>query len=166
MSSLQKPFIRLARSGEEAAIHDAHMRSIREVCIKDHGQEEIKGWGYRPLSNRWTQAIELNQVYVVESEGEIFGVGYIVHVEREGGNFAYLNSLYFTPEVLGLGLAKSMLSILISMAKSWQVNSIRLDSTITAYGFYKRHGFQDSGEVRKVEIGGSPVTCYPMEMQI
>ena len=33
--------IRLARPGEEA---QAHIRSIREICIKDHGEEEVRGW--------------------------------------------------------------------------------------------------------------------------
>jgi hypothetical protein len=39
------PQIREAKPGDESLIHEAHMRSIREVCIKDHGEEEIHGWG-------------------------------------------------------------------------------------------------------------------------
>ena len=38
--------IRQARFGDELGIHEAHMRSIREVCIHEHGPGEIKGWGY------------------------------------------------------------------------------------------------------------------------
>jgi len=45
--------IRPARSGDEPAIHEAHMRSVREVCVKDHGEEEIRGWGNRLLGDRW-----------------------------------------------------------------------------------------------------------------
>jgi hypothetical protein len=46
------PIIRKAVPGEEQEIHKVHMRSIREVCVKDHGEEEIKGWGNRELGNR------------------------------------------------------------------------------------------------------------------
>ena len=49
---MNNSIIRLARPGEEAQIHEAHMRSIREICIKDHGEEEVRGWGNRPLGNR------------------------------------------------------------------------------------------------------------------
>ena len=38
-----EPIIREARSGDEAGIHEAHMRSIREVFLKDHGLEEVIG---------------------------------------------------------------------------------------------------------------------------
>jgi hypothetical protein len=56
--------IRLARPGDEAAVHAAHMRSIREVCVKDHGEEEIRGWGFRDLGNRWVDAILRKEVWV------------------------------------------------------------------------------------------------------
>ena len=34
-------YIRKARTGDENGIHESHMRSIREVCVHDHGEEEI-----------------------------------------------------------------------------------------------------------------------------
>ncbi len=32
---MSEPIIREAKPGDEAAIHEAHMRSIREICVKD-----------------------------------------------------------------------------------------------------------------------------------
>ena len=66
--------IRFAKPGDEPAIHDAHMRSIREICVKDHGTEEIKGWGHRELGDRWTKEIQNGTVWVVERNGCIHGV--------------------------------------------------------------------------------------------
>jgi histone acetyltransferase (RNA polymerase elongator complex component) len=64
---------------------------------------------------------------------------------------------------LGLGLGKKVLNNLLEIAKDWKLSFIKLDSTITARGFYKKHGFVDNGPMRKVLIGGYPVTCYPMK---
>ena len=66
--------IRKARPGDEPAIHEAHMRSIREVCIKDHGKDEVKGWGNRTLGDRWTVAVRDSDVWVIEGGGEIRGM--------------------------------------------------------------------------------------------
>jgi hypothetical protein len=49
--------IREARPGDESGMHEAQMRSIREVCIRDHGEEEVKGWGNRPLGDRWQKQV-------------------------------------------------------------------------------------------------------------
>lgn len=46
------PSIRKALQTDREKIYEAHMRSIREICVKDHGEEEVKGWGYRELGNR------------------------------------------------------------------------------------------------------------------
>ncbi len=160
---MKKIIIREARSGEEALIHEAHMRSIREVCIKDHGDDEIKGWGFRPLESRWITAIRNEFVRVIESDGHIRGVGYLKIVKKESIEpYAYLHALYLTPEVLGLGLGKKLADILIEEARRLKMKYIKLDSTITAYDFYKKLGFEDSGEKHKVNIGGYPVTCFPM----
>ncbi len=32
---MSEPIIRRAKPGDEKAIHEAHMRSIREVCVKN-----------------------------------------------------------------------------------------------------------------------------------
>ena len=37
----EQPSIRLAVPEEEAAIRDTRMRPIREVCIKDHEEDEL-----------------------------------------------------------------------------------------------------------------------------
>ena len=64
--NMKEILIRKALPGEEKEIHEAHMRSIREVCVRDHGVEEIKGWGNRPLENRWVDAIKTELVWVIE----------------------------------------------------------------------------------------------------
>jgi predicted GNAT family N-acyltransferase len=160
------PQIREARPGDEAAIHEAHMRSIREVCVKDHGEDEIKGWGYRPLGNRWIDAIKNGFVWVIECEQKVFGLAYIRIFEEDGETHANIHGLYLTPEVLGKGFGSKLMRIMLDKARASQVKKVTLQSSITAHEFYKHFGFDDCGSKMRVEIGGHPVTCFPMMLQL
>ena len=160
---LSLPFIRDARLGDEVQIHRAHMRSIREICVKDHGEDEIRGWGNRPFGQTWTEAITKNEfVKVIEFNSEVHGVGYLRLINSENQRYGYLHALYFTPDVTGIGLGSEMMFKMLEHAKSLKIKSIKLDSSITALNFYKRFGFVENGPQGKVIIGGSLVTCYPM----
>lgn len=158
--------IRLARPGDELAIHEAHMRSIREICVKDHGEEEIRGWGYRPLEDRWVQAIKDELVWVVELNNKICGFGYIRDCPKDDQIIANIHALYLTPEVVGQGLARKLIEILISKAKSFSASKITLASSLTAHEFYKHFGFQDTGPKQQLNIGGYPVSYFPMELTL
>ena len=59
-----------------------------------------------------------------------------------------------------------MVKLMIKTALDLQATSITLDSTITAKGFYERLGFVSAGDMKKVEIGGYPVTSFPMKMDL
>ena len=161
MSRPSQPTIRKARPGEEAQLHEAHMRSIREVCSRDHTTEEISGWGHRPLGNRWTAAIERDQVLVVEMDGVISGVGHL-GVLPDQPEEGHIYALYLTPEATGIGVGVKIANQLLDYARSKGVKVVRLYSTITAHKFYQRLGFVDEGEMQTMMIGGNPVHCYPM----
>lgn len=160
-----KPLIRSALLCDAAGIHEAHMRSIREVCVKDHGEEEVKGWGHRELGDRWTNAIKNKEVLVVEYGNKIAGVGHL-RIIPEKEVVGHLHALYLTPEVIGMGLGKAMMKRLLMMARELKAQFVELDSSITAYDFYKHFGFCDNGSVKKVEIGGHFVTAYPMKLKL
>ena len=161
-----EPTIRQAKPGDENAIHEAHMRSIREVCVKDHGEEEIRGWGNRPLGNRWVDAIKNDFVWVVEAQATIFGQGYIRFFEEGGRKKGHIHGLYLTPEVLRKGFGLKLARLMIEKAKEVGATSITLESTITAHDFYKSLGFVDNGSMKRVDIAGFPVRCFPMILEI
>jgi len=160
------PHIRKARAGDESAIHEAHMRSIREVCVKDHGEEEIRGWGNRPLGSRWIDPIKEGDVWVVERNSNIYGLAYIRIFAEDGESKAHIHGLYLTPEILGQGFGYKLAQLMFEKARASGVKSITLDSTITAHGFYKRLGFTNNGPMRIQEFGGYPVRGYPMLLHL
>ncbi|MCK6599441.1 MAG: GNAT family N-acetyltransferase [Bdellovibrionaceae bacterium] len=167
MSSVtSQPIIRKAFEGDERGIHEAHMRSIREICSKAHSPEEIKGWGNRPFSNLWSQLIPSGTLWVIELAEEIHGVGY-VKISEESGNFnAHIFGLYLTPEVVGQGLGAKLMKLMINTARDAGAKLVTLDSSINAHDFYKRFGFVDTGPLNFSEIGGSLVRGYPMALKI
>ncbi|HVJ66280.1 MAG TPA: GNAT family N-acetyltransferase [Bdellovibrionota bacterium] len=160
------PHIRRARPGDEAAIHEAHMRSIREVCVREHGEEEIRGWGYRPLGTRWVDSIRNDNVWVVEAGEEIYGVAYVRIFSDEGVTRAHLHALYLTPEVIGFGLGRQLTVLMLDTARTAGAKFITLESSITAHEFYLKMGFADTGPKAQQEIAGYPVTYYPMRMEL
>ena len=154
------PHIRKARPGDESGIHESHMRSIREICIHDHGEEEIKGWGYRELGTRWQDAVAKGDVWVVESKNEIKGHACI---SRKNQHEAHIDSLYLTPEVLGQGFGKDLLMLMLAKASDEKISSITLDSTLTAHQFYCSFGFIDTSTCQTQLVGGYPVRYFPMK---
>jgi GNAT superfamily N-acetyltransferase len=157
-----KSFIREAKLGDEQAIHEAHMRSIREICVKDHGEDEIRGWGNRTLDNRWTNPIKDGYVWVVENGGNIFGHAYIRIFQENIETKAHIHGLYLIPEVLHQGFGFQLAKMILEKARNAGAKSVTLESSITAYNFYKRLGFTDSGPMKFYEIGGSSVRGFPM----
>jgi GNAT superfamily N-acetyltransferase len=154
--------IRVAKPGDELGIHDSHMRSIREVCVRAHGEEEVRGWGNRPLGERWIVPIRDGYVWVVELEGTIRGSAYIRVQQEPGETKAHIFGLYLTPEVISKGVGAKTMQLMLDKAKSSGAREVTLDSTLTGHEFYKRFGFLDAGPMKWTEIGGSMVRCFPM----
>src|SRR5476649_2661415 len=157
-----QPHIREARLGDEKAIHESHMRSIREICVKDHGEDEIRGWGNRPLGNRWTNPIKDGFVWVIENAGNIYGHAYIRIFTENSEIKAHIHGLYLTPEVLHQGFGFRLAVLMLEKARNAGAKFVTLESSITAHDFYKRVGFSDSGPMKLQEIGGSLVRSFPM----
>ena len=159
--------IRRAKPEDAQFIHEAHMRSIQEICSKDHSPEEIKAWGNRPFrEDRWLNAIKNQMVWVIDNSDTIEGYG---HLAIEGNSTecnGHIMGLYFIPEANGQGLGKNIIRLMIDAAKNMKARSINLESTITAHKFYQKMGFRDSGPEGEIDFGGVGVRYIPMSMEI
>ena len=159
-------FIRRARLEDDVGIHESHMRSIREICVHEHGEEEIRGWGYRKQRSRdhWEKMLENEQafIWVVEHNEKIEGHAFF-RINREEKT-AHLHSLYLTPVVHKQGFGVQMMNRILQTAKEQNIQEIALESSITAHSFYKKYGFVDTGPMQKSVIGGYPVRNFPMKL--
>lgn len=192
MNSRRKDwYIRRARPEDARAIHDVHMRSIREVCSRDHTLAEVMAWGGRPYDEAArVKTINENFVWVIQRAGvrppsevaieklhDESVAGFAVMALRpfvltERGEKAdepvqtecqaHIFALYFGSEILGLGFGRELVEIMLSEARNAGAKRITLESTLTAHEFYKRCGFIDSGPQTTVEINGERIRCFPM----
>ncbi len=77
------------------------MKSIREVCVKDHGEDEIKGCGFREHDEKHRlETTNRDPMWVVEFDGKIEGYAHLRLDEKEGEKRAHLSALYLTPIVI------------------------------------------------------------------
>ena len=157
--------VRRAFARDVEFIHLAHMRSIQEVCSKDHTADEIAGWGHRPLSaERRLADIANDWVWVSEANDQVNGYSQLKIFEKEGRRFGYISGLYLTPEIVGKFVGKSLFQIMLEVLNAYRAESLSLESTITARNFYKKLGFKSNGPEKEISFGKSLVRCYPMKM--
>lgn len=164
---MNKILIRKAKIEDAEAIHLAHMKSIQDVCSKDHTPEEIKAWGHRPYKEEQRKgSIKNDSVWVVEDHGHIEGYGHFKAFEKNGVQIGHIFGLYLTPKVIGKKLGRSIIELMLVEAKEKKITEITLEATITAHDFYQKVGFEDSGAQMTVEISGQKIRCYPMKMRL
>lgn len=143
------------------------MRSIQEICSKDHTPEEIRAWGHRPYSeSQRINAIQNDHVWVVDDHGSIEGYGHLTIFEKDGVQQAYVMGLYLTSKVAGQSLGRKIMDLMMLKMKEAKVQKVILKSTLTARLFYRKLGFTETGPEKTVEIGGTPIRCYPKEMSL
>ncbi len=155
--------IRRAVPADALGIHEAHMRSIREVCSKDHSPEEIKAWGGREF--REEQRLKIMRegaVWTVEDKGVIEGYAALLF----HGDEAELAGMYITPKVIGKGIGKRLFELAQEESRNRKMKRLKFSSTITSLGFYELMGAKRMGDLIEEPINGQPVRCYPMSKDL
>lgn len=157
--------IRRAEPKDAPGMHEAQIKSIREISAKDLDAREIALWSAQPYrEDQRLQAISQFNVWVIDNGGTIEGYGYL---ESKGGaKVAFLNGPYLTGEASRQGFAAKIMDQLLKEAKANGATEMRIDSTIGARRFYLKHGFQDSGEPKSIQAFGIEITRYPMRLQL
>jgi GNAT superfamily N-acetyltransferase len=159
--------IRVALKSDAESIHNAHMKSIKEICSSDHTPEEIRVWGGRTYNPEIRiPAIETQYYLVVEQNDRIEGFAQLKIGFDEDVKTAYLYGFYITPQVLKKNIGHALMSIILDYCKSENVKTFSLKSTITAFDFYKRYGFQQDGEMSGVLRQGVLIRGYPMKLNL
>lgn len=159
--------IRRAEVADARDIHEAHMKSIREVCAKDYSGDDIAAWGGRPFDEAaWINSIAEGGVWVLEADGRIEGHGRLSVHDTADGKIGRVESLYLTPKVLGRGYGRRIMDCLLEDAEIAGVIRVDLDSTITSQNFYTRLGFLGEPGEHFIKIGGRAIRCFRMSKRL
>lgn len=159
--------IRRACIEDALGIHLAHIKSIQDVCSKEHSPEEIKVWGHRAFKeDQRINSINNQIVFVVVIENAIQGYGHLKLYSENEIKKAHILGLYLAPSAIGLGIGKSLLLNLLIEAKKNNATEVTLESTLNAKEFYLKNNFRDLGEIKSIILDDQPIRCIPMSLTI
>lgn len=165
--SLDTVIIRRAQISDAEAIHNAHMKSINEICANDHSADEIRVWGGRSFDPAFRLPGIQNQFYlVVELEGKIEGFCQLKISLNDSLKSAHLFGLYITTKILKKRVGDALMKLVFEYCHSENVKLVTLKSTITSFDFYKKYGFIQTGDLTGPIREGVMIRGYPMEKKL
>jgi GNAT superfamily N-acetyltransferase len=152
--------VRPAEQRDADAAIEVVRRSIGELCIADHHNDEktLAAW----LANKtpqnfltWLSNTD-NFCVVAESDRRLVGVG-VLH--RRGEILLF----YLAPGVQRQGIGKIVHAALEERAAQWGLASLHLDSTALACAFYEALGYRKNGPA--IARFGD-LRCFPYAKQL
>jgi L-amino acid N-acyltransferase YncA len=159
--------IRRALPENAFGIHEAHMKSIQELCSKDYTEAEIKAWGYRPYNEEHRLfAIANHILYIVTINDSIEGYAQLKFYNDKDIKKAHVMGLYLTSRASRKNIGTQSLQKLIVEAQKEGVQEVTLESTLTSKEFYLKNGFSEKGSIETISINGQEIRCIPMSRSL
>ena len=157
---MQKQFtLRAAQPGDGHAIFHVTWQSIAELSNGLYTPEQLNGWMGERTPEFYEQLIKQGRMVVALQLGRIVGF-----VDSEPGE---VTRLFLLREASSQGLGAHLLKTGIDNARGPGIRVIKVESTLNAEGFYKKHGFvtQKHG-VFSHGVGGQPIEIIHMELEL
>lgn len=155
-SETVQPVIRLANPEDAAQACQVLIRSIREICGPDYGNEPtiLDQWCANKTVANVTAWITNPDLYLIVAATPMLGIVGVGMLHRPLGRVALC---YLIPEVLHQGVGKRLLAALETEAHTLGHSYVHLESSLTARDFYVRNGYQPNGEPTP-----GPITAIPL----
>ena len=148
--------LRAARAGDGAAVFAVTHQSITELAQGRYSAEQLRGWMGQRSHDDYERAIAKGGM-VVACQGDTV-VGF---VDAEPGE---VTRLFVLAQAAGQQLGSRLLAAGLAKAQAPHVQVIKVESTLNAEGFYRRHGFIATGrDVFSHGVGGDPIEVVLME---
>ncbi|WP_421990748.1 GNAT family N-acetyltransferase [Roseococcus sp.] len=148
---------RPARAGDGEAVFEVTRASVAGLARHHYSGQQIAGWMGDRTPAYYEGLIGLGNMVVAECEGDIVGF-----VDAEPGE---VTRLFVLPGASGTGLGRRLLEVGIARARSGHSGPIRLESTVNAEAFYRRHGFERVGTgIFSHGLGGDAIEIVHMEL--
>lgn len=141
--STKMAIIRKSQSADSAAVASVICRSITELCVADHRNQLdiLEPWlanKTKASAEQWITSTDSLCLTALADAQEIVGFGML---SGEGE----LLLLYVSPDQIGAGVGRDLLSEIERHAIATGLQKIFLDSTDSAMNFYQHHGYTRKG---------------------
>lgn len=148
--------LRAARAGDGAAVFAVTHQSITELAQGRYSADQLRGWMGQRTHEDYERAIAKGGM-VLACQGDTV-VGF---VDAEPGE---VTRLFVLAQAAGQQLGSRLLAAGLAKAQAPHVQVIKVESTLNAEGFYRRHGFVAKGrDFFSHGVGGDPIEIVVME---
>jgi putative acetyltransferase len=152
--------VRPADIKDARGILEAHYSAVHETASRDYPGPILNEWSgpVTPERIEWylTRAFPNETTLVAEVDGKIAGFGSIVESISE------LRAVYVSAQFGERGVGSALLEGLEGLAREKGCKELHMDSSLTAAGFYRRHGFIEVSRGEHTLWSGGKMACVQM----
>jgi putative acetyltransferase len=152
--------IRPAEIADARGILEAHYSAVHETAFRDYPVPVLNAWSgpVTPERIEWylARSFPYETTLVAEVDGAIAGFGAIVETENE------LRAVYVSARFGNRGIGSALLEGLERRARDKGCMELHMDSSLTAVGFYRRHGFIEISRGDHTLWSGRKMACVRM----
>ncbi|EMJ5848386.1 GNAT family N-acetyltransferase [Klebsiella aerogenes] len=154
--------VRRAVPDEAPALWNIRNQAIRHGCRQSYGAEVIHAWTPEQMPEGYRHAVADNPFYIVENRlGQPVATGYL-DIESLS-----VEAIFTLPECGGQGCADLIMRAVIAEARRRGLETITLEATPNAAGFYLRHGFVSHGEKSHYsKMANAELRCIAMSLTL
>ena len=133
--------------------------SVREIARADYSDAQVRAWAPDEIDEtRWTAARASARTFVAERDGVPVG---FIDLEPDG----HIVMLFVHPAEQRRGTAAALLARLEEAAREARIARLHTEASITARGFFERHGFSVLTP-QTVEVRGHRFLNYRMAKEL
>jgi putative acetyltransferase len=158
--------IRRSTPNDAEGMLRAHYSAVHETAKKDYSDVILNLWS-RPVDAQSIAAylakMETDESVIsfvaVDDSGQVLGFGQLVPPET-------LGAIYVAAPAGRHGVASALYQRLEAEARDLGMNVLRMDSSLTAFSFYIRHGFRELERKTHPLGDGLAMACVRMEKRL
>jgi len=124
--------IKTATIRDAKEMHRIHDEAVRKNCKDFYTKKQIEVWLSGRSPEKYHKKINRGEMFIIENDDTITGYGHAIPGESV--------AVFVDPTFQGKGVGKQLLEYGLKIA-SKDHEKVKVESTLNAEEFYKKHGF-------------------------
>jgi GNAT superfamily N-acetyltransferase len=153
VGGFEKMKIRRYKEGEAQALWSLLYETVHQVNCNDYSLAQLDAWAPAQIDLApWTERLSQISPFVAEENSEIIG---FAELEENG----HIDCFYCAHDWQGKGVGTALLQAIEDEAAKRGLYRLFAEASITAKGFFERHGFTVEAE-QSVSLRGEHFTNF------
>nr|WP_320048884.1 GNAT family N-acetyltransferase [uncultured Desulfuromonas sp.] len=145
--------VRRYKEGEEQNLWSLLYETVHRVNCKDYSLAQLKAWAPAQMDlAQWKERLSQTNPFVAEENGQLIG---FAELEEDG----HIDCFYCAHNCQGQGVGTALLRAIEQEAAKLGISRLFAEASITAKGFFERHGFSVEAE-QSVSLRGEQFTNF------